>query len=235
MKHGNDKQNQGDQQRNDPRYRDMPSVSNGPLRSSPEGSHATSFGYHGQSGHDVLADGPSGQGDYGEQQGRHAQSGHGRGGSEHAVRREARGAGGSHHGKGPRNYRRSDESIADELIDRMTDHDELDATEILLLVEDGVVTLTGEVPERRMKHMAEDLAEQVRGVQDIHNRIRVDNGSSSFGPAGQAVRSGDNQVGSGFSSSGRREDPLADAGPRPGRAGTEPQRHETGTRDTRQD
>ena len=111
----------------------------------------------------------------------------------------------------------------------MTDHDELDATEILVMVEGGVVTLTGEVPERRMKHLAEDLADAVRGVKDIDNRIRVDNGASSFGPPGQAVRSGDNQVGSGFSSSGRISDPLADDATRVGRAGTEseaPERHQ---------
>ena len=69
----------------------------------------------------------------------------------------------------------------------MTDHDQLDATEILLMVEGGVVTLTGEVPERRMKHIAEDLADAVRGVKDIENRIRVDNGLASFGPRGEAV------------------------------------------------
>lgn len=175
-----------------------------------------SFGYRGQGGYGDFT-----QGGYGESQGRHAQSGSGRGGSATADTGRVS-AGVSHRGRGPRNYTRSDESIVDELIARMTDHDQLDATEILLMVEDGVVTLTGEVPERRMKHIAEDLADAVHGVRDIENRIRVDNGLTSFGPRGGAVRSGNNQVGSGFSSSGRIGDPLDDDSVRVGRAGTEP-------------
>lgn len=174
-----------------------------------------SFGYRGQGGYGDFT-----QGGYGESQGRHAQSGKGRGGSSNTDTDRVS-SGISHRGRGPRNYTRSDESIVDELISRMTDHHELDATEILLMVEGGVVTLTGEVPERRMKHIAEDLADAVRGVKDIENRIRVDNGLASFGPRGEAVRSGNNQVGSGFSSSGRISDPLDDDAVRVGRAGTE--------------
>lgn len=204
-------------------YRDMPAVTNRQWGAASEGNDAYSYGYDGQGGYGDFT-----QGGYGEDQGRHAQSGHGRGGSDLAGR-EPRSAGTTHRGRGPRNYTRSDESIVDELIDRMTEHDRLDATEILVMVENGVVTLTGEVPERRMKHLAEDLADEVRGVRDIENRIRVDNGSSSFGPAGEGVRSGENQVGSGFSSSGRINDPLSDDAVRVGRAGTEsdaPERHE---------
>jgi osmotically-inducible protein OsmY len=64
-----------------------------------------------------------------------------------------------------------------------------------------VVTLTGEVPQRRMKHLAEDLVVAMQGVREVHNRIQVDKGAASFGPPGQAVRSGFDQQGSGFSSS----------------------------------
>ncbi|MCE7031538.1 BON domain-containing protein [Lysobacter sp. GX 14042] len=202
--------------RPDPRYQDMPSVSNGPIRTSGNASSARTFGYPGQSGHDVFShddDYQRGPGGYGQDQGRHAQSGHGRGGSQHADSdRHSRGSGG-HRGRGPRNYRRSDESIADELVDRFTDHPDLDATQILLQVEDGEVTLTGEVPERRMKHLAEDIAAELHGVAELHNRIRVDDGKSWLGPPGEAVRSGnhqggESQIGSGFSSSGRLRDPL---------------------------
>lgn len=197
-------------------YRDLPSVTNRQWGAQSEGDDAYSYGYDGQGGYGDFT-----QGGYGEDQGRYAQSGHGRGGSDYAsATRVSRGV--SHQGRGPRNYTRPDASIVDELIDRMTEHDALDATEILVMVEDGVVTLTGEVPERRMKHLAEDLADEVRGVRDIHNRISVDNGASSFGPPGRGVRSGDNQVGSGFSSSGRVSDPLSDDAVRVGRAGTEP-------------
>lgn len=106
-----------------------------------------------------------------------------------------------HRGRGPRNILRSDERIADDLIERLTRDEDIDASEILVAVDAGTVTLTGEVPERRMKHLAENLAVAVQGVRDVHNRLLVDNGSASFGPPGQAVRSGLDQQGSGFSSS----------------------------------
>ena len=107
--------------------------------------------------------------------------------------------------RGPKNATRSDSLIAEELNERFHDDELLDASEILLSVEDGRVLLTGEVPERWMKHRAEDIAEGVRGVADIENRIRVDNGVASVGPGGP-VRSGLNQPGSGFSSSRPNED-----------------------------
>lgn len=105
-----------------------------------------------------------------------------------------------HRGRGAKNATRSDALLAEELNERFLHDDLLDASEILLRVEDGRVLLTGEVPERWMKHRAEDIADGVRGVRDIDNKIRVDNGSASFGSGG-AVRSGLSQPGSGFSSS----------------------------------
>lgn len=219
-------------------YRDMPSVTNREWGPESRGAEQYSYGYRGQGGYDGFRDARQtddgyqpGQGGYGEDQGRHAQSGHGRGGmpgQQDGRQQAGHTSRGTHRGRGPRNYTRSDQSIAEELIDRMTDHDGLDASEILLNVENAVVKLTGEVPQRRMKHLAEDLADEVRGVRDIENHIRVDKGASSFGPAGQAVRSGENQAGSGFSSSARIDDPLSQESIRNGRAGTEsgaPERH----------
>lgn len=91
--------------------------------------------------------------------------------------------------RGPRNATRSDALIAEELNERFMHDELLDASEILVRVEDGKVLLTGEVPERWMKHRAEDIADGVRGVADLDNRIRVDDGRASFGRGG-AVRSG---------------------------------------------
>ena len=63
-----------------------------------------------------------------------------------------------------------------------------------------------------MKHLAEDLAVAVQGVCDVHNRLLVDKGSASFGPPGQAVRSGSDQQGSGFSNSSfDQRDDMGDA------------------------
>lgn len=136
--------------------------------------------------------------------------------------------GGGQRGRGPRSEVRPDASIADDIYQRLTDDHELDASEILLSVEDGRVTLTGEVPEKAMKRRAEDIAAQARGVRDIHNRIRYDDGTASFGPAGRAVRSGNDQLGSGFSSSERTQEQWVQPSVRQGRVGhenLEPEQH----------
>lgn len=95
-----------------------------------------------------------------------------------------------HRGRGPSGYVRPDPSIADDIVQRLTDDDRLDASQILLQVDDGVAILTGNVPRRAMKHRAEDIAAEARGVREVRNEIRVDDGSASAGRPGAAVRSG---------------------------------------------
>lgn len=209
-------------------YEDLPSVTNrewGPARVDEQHS----FGQRGLGGYGDLRENrqrgrdgnyQQGQGGYAEDQGRYAQSGQSRGGSEYAQQHryvsrgpqsDDRPRGTSQRGRGPINYLRSDARIADEVIDRLTDDDQLDASQILVMVENGVVTLTGEVEARWMKHRAEDITDEVSGVRDIHNRIVVDPGVRAFGPPGAPVRSGRDQTGSGFSSSlPHREPPSAD-------------------------
>ena len=80
---------------------------------------------------------------------------------------------GPHHGKGPASYQRSDERIKEMVNEALTDHDEIDATSIEVNVKAGEVTLTGTVEDRRMKRLAEECAESVRGVKDVQNQLRV--------------------------------------------------------------
>jgi osmotically-inducible protein OsmY len=88
-------------------------------------------------------------------------------------------------GRGPRGYTRSDERITEDLNERLTDDWQLDADDIQVSVSAGVATLTGTVPQRWLKHHAEDLAESCSGVKDVRNEIRVvgsggrDNGDTS--------------------------------------------------------
>lgn len=84
-----------------------------------------------------------------------------------------------HRGKGPRDYRRSDERIREDVNDRLTDHDYLDASDITVSVKDGEVTLGGTVTERSYKRIAEDVAESVSGVKHVQNNIRLSTGSDS--------------------------------------------------------
>ncbi|KYG63635.1 hypothetical protein AZI86_12450 [Bdellovibrio bacteriovorus] len=79
----------------------------------------------------------------------------------------------SYYGRGPKNFKRSDERIREEVCEMLTRHSGIDADEIDVEVKDGEVTLTGSVSERRMKHLAEDCAEQCFGVKDVTNNIRV--------------------------------------------------------------
>ncbi len=76
-------------------------------------------------------------------------------------------------GRGPKNYQRSDERIREDVIERLTDHPDIDATDIDVDVQHCEVTLRGEVDERYAKHLAEDLAGQVWGVRDVHNQLRI--------------------------------------------------------------
>jgi hypothetical protein len=80
---------------------------------------------------------------------------------------------GPHSGRGPQGYRRSDERIHEEVCDRLTAHGHVDASEIEVQVKDGEVTLTGKVGDRRQKREAENVAEGVRGVVDVHNQLRL--------------------------------------------------------------
>jgi hypothetical protein len=80
---------------------------------------------------------------------------------------------GEHSGRGPRGYRRSDERIREDINDRLTDHDEIDAEDIDVKVSDGEVTLTGTVDSRWTKRMAEDAVYEVSGVSEVTNQLRV--------------------------------------------------------------
>jgi osmotically-inducible protein OsmY len=78
-----------------------------------------------------------------------------------------------HVGHGPRNYRRSDERIREDVNDRLTDDYYLDASDIEVSVNDCVVTLTGRVDSRNDKRRAERVVESVTGVTDVTNQLRV--------------------------------------------------------------
>lgn len=75
---------------------------------------------------------------------------------------------------GPRGRRRSDESLAQEIREILTNDPELDATDVEVEVEGGAVTLSGAVNESDAKLLAEELVETLAGVREVHNRIRVE-------------------------------------------------------------
>jgi hypothetical protein len=76
-------------------------------------------------------------------------------------------------GAGPRNYRRSDERIHEDVCLRLTQHGQIDASDITVEVNEGEVTLEGTVADRRIKRMVEANTEMIPGVVDVHNRLRL--------------------------------------------------------------
>jgi hypothetical protein len=80
---------------------------------------------------------------------------------------------GPHAGRGPKNYRRCDDRICEDVCRRLTDDPDVDASDIEVSVTDGEVTLSGTVQDRYMKRGAEDAIAGVSGVRDVHNQIRV--------------------------------------------------------------
>jgi osmotically-inducible protein OsmY len=89
-----------------------------------------------------------------------------------AMHRE-QGQEGQHAGRGPRNYKRSDNRIEEDINDRLTQHPMLDATDVEVSVQNGEVTLKGYVEHRQAKRMAEDVAESVYGVKEVNNQIKM--------------------------------------------------------------
>jgi osmotically-inducible protein OsmY len=90
-------------------------------------------------------------------------------------------------GRGPRGYQRSDERIYEQICERLTDDDRVDASEIEIRVTNGEVTLTGRVRGRNAKRRAADLAEGVAGVKDVHNAIRVSD-EQTWPPGAESAR-----------------------------------------------
>jgi BON domain len=94
-----------------------------------------------------------------------------------------------YHGLGPKNYKRSDERIREDVSDHLSDDPYVDASEIEVNVHNSEVTLSGAVENRIQRRRAELAAEQVSGVSHIQNNLRVK-------PANAGGRHGDQASGS---------------------------------------
>ncbi|MBY4896062.1 BON domain-containing protein [Cupriavidus sp. AU9028] len=74
---------------------------------------------------------------------------------------------------GPKGYQRSDERIHEAVCERLAYADGLDLSDVTVQVNGGVVKLTGSVRSRSEKFDIEDIADNVYGVTDVDNEIRV--------------------------------------------------------------
>lgn len=82
-------------------------------------------------------------------------------------------SGGGFRGKGPKGYQRSDERLTEDINERLTYDDEIDASEVSVAVAGGEATLSGTVNTRSEKRRAEDLADDVPGITHVQNNLRV--------------------------------------------------------------
>jgi osmotically-inducible protein OsmY len=99
-----------------------------------------------------------------------------------------------HRGKGPKDYKRSQERIKEDVNDKLSDNWMIDASDIEVEVTDSEVTLTGSVKNRQSKRLAEDIAEDVSGVTHVQNNLRVNSTASS-----------DDQTSTGYTTKNRKE------------------------------
>jgi hypothetical protein len=86
----------------------------------------------------------------------------------------------SHAGRGPKGFQRTDERIKEEAHELLTRHHEIDATDVEIEVKDGEVTLKGMVDSRCNKRLAEDMIEDIFGVKQVHNLLRINKTESGF-------------------------------------------------------
>lgn len=119
----------------------------------------------------------------------------------------------SHYGKGPKGYTRSDERIREDICDRLSDDDEVDARDITVTVKNAEVTLEGTVNDRRSKHRAEDVAESVSGVKDVSNHLRARKGILQ--ELGDKISGDDDAEHHGHRGSGTRNSTVGGAPPVP--------------------
>lgn len=96
-------------------------------------------------------------------------------------------AGGPHAGRGPKGYRRSDERIREDVCDLLCEHGALDASNVEVQVVAGEVTLIGFIATRPQKRLAEDLADSVSGVNEVHNQLRLTPPATMPEPAAPAT------------------------------------------------
>jgi|SRR5690606_26155481 len=79
----------------------------------------------------------------------------------------------SYRGRGPRGYRPSDERLRELICERLTDHPRIDASDIEVDVQSGIVHLSGTIPDPAMRQALMEVIGQIYGVAGVVDRIIV--------------------------------------------------------------
>lgn len=89
-------------------------------------------------------------------------------------------------GKGPKGYRRSDDRIREDVCEALFRSPRVDASDIEVSVKDGNVTLKGTVESRNAKREAENCIENLSGVEDVQNELRLKRSEIDSGLTGKS-------------------------------------------------
>lgn len=82
--------------------------------------------------------------------------------------------------KSSRTVNRSDEDIRRDIVDKLTSDSEVDASDIEVDVDAGIVTLRGDVVDSEMSESVQQDTERVAGVLRVVNKLAVSD--SAFDP-----------------------------------------------------
>ncbi len=81
-------------------------------------------------------------------------------------------------GRGPKGYKRPDERIREEVAELIARQGIVDASDVEIVVENGIVRLVGSVAQRRDKRALEYIIERVHGVEEVRNELRLNHNLS---------------------------------------------------------
>jgi hypothetical protein len=82
------------------------------------------------------------------------------------------------YGRGPKGYKRPDERIREEVAEVIARQGFIDASDVEVNVENGIVRLIGSVAQRRDKRGLEYLVERIHGVEEVRNELRLNHNPS---------------------------------------------------------
>ena len=99
---------------------------------------------------------------------------------------------GPHYGKGPKGYKRSDARIHDDVCEAIAHQGHIDASNVDVKVVDAVVTLSGTVMHRHDKKGLERIVEHSRGVDEVHNELRLERHPRDLASPAASPSSGNN-------------------------------------------
>lgn len=96
---------------------------------------------------------------------------------------------GRYQGKGPKGYQRADDRVIDDVCQALERDPYIDASEIEVSCQKGEIVLKGNVESRDAKRRAEYCIEDVPGVKDVRNELRVQQDSQRQQGSAESTKS----------------------------------------------